>query len=87
VPVKKANQLRAEADREGLDGDAIPARDQVVAHLMHEDDDRQNREERNHVGQEPEDEIHKRSLRGADAMKTPDRLKTSSLSAALPCGA
>jgi hypothetical protein len=43
--VVKAPQLFAEADREGLDGNAVPAGDEVVAHLVHEDDDRQHQDE------------------------------------------
>ena len=46
APVVEADQFRAEADRERLDADAAPAADQIVAHLVDEDDDRQHEQER-----------------------------------------
>src|SRR5690606_4391729 len=52
-----SNQLAAETDGEGLDRDTVPAGDKVVAHIMHKDDDRQDRKEWHHIGQEPEEEI------------------------------
>ena len=48
--VVEADEFGTEADREGLDGDAVPARHEVVPHLVDEDDDRQHDEEgRQHV--------------------------------------
>jgi hypothetical protein len=44
--VVEAHQFRAEADRELLHADAAPPPDQVMTHLMNEDYDRQNQEER-----------------------------------------
>ena len=46
VAVVEAEEFRAEADRERLDADAAPAADEVVAHLVDEDDDRQHEQER-----------------------------------------
>ncbi len=42
----KPIEFRAKADRERLDADAAPAADQIVAHLVDEDDDRQHEQER-----------------------------------------
>ncbi len=49
VAVVEAQKFRAETDREGQDPHAGPARDQEVAKLMEEDDDRQDEQERNHI--------------------------------------
>src|SRR5690606_27913316 len=42
VPVIEADDLPAEADREGLDRNAVPSRHEVVPHLVDENDDRQH---------------------------------------------
>src|SRR6185312_11014858 len=45
MPVVEADQFGAETQREGLDGDAVPARHEVVAHFVDEDDNGQNHDE------------------------------------------
>jgi len=44
MPVGKAENLRTEADREGLDRDAAPAGDEKMAKFVEKNDNRQNKQ-------------------------------------------
>ena len=46
-----AEQFRTEADGKGEDADAGPAADQVVTHLVHEDDQRQHQQKRHDIAE------------------------------------
>lgn len=46
-----AEQFGAETDGEGEDADTGPAPDKVVAHLVHEDDQRQNQQKRHDIAE------------------------------------
>ena len=62
VPVVEADEFGAEADGERLDADAAPAADEVVAHLVHEHDDRQHEQER-------DDRADQQAVRAEEALK------------------
>ena len=49
VAVVEADKFGAETDREHQDPDAAPARDQEMAELVEEHDDRQNEQERDDI--------------------------------------
>src|SRR5579875_2827194 len=57
-PVGPAEQLRPEADREGLDPDLVPARHQVMAQFVDEDEHRQDDEERHHIAEATSQKTH-----------------------------
>ncbi len=52
VTVVEADEFRPEADGEGVDADAAPAADEEVPHLVDEDHDGQNEQERDHRTEE-----------------------------------
>src|SRR6185437_12860025 len=60
--VVPAENLRAEADREHLDAHAVPARDEVVAELVHEHQHRQNDDEWNEVIEAAGQKAHESNL-------------------------
>src|SRR5690606_21037025 len=61
VAVMEGKDLLAEADREGLDSDAAPARHQEVPHFVNEHDDRQGKQKADHDKQRtPEVELREK---------------------------
>ena len=62
VAVVEADEFGTEADRERLDADAAPAADEVVAHLVHEHDDRQHEQER-------DDRADQQAVRAEETLK------------------
>ncbi|WP_246697695.1 hypothetical protein [Rhizobium sp. G21] len=57
MPVGEADKFGAEAEGKGEDADAAPAPDEIVTHLMHEDDQRDHDEKGDDISEQRREEI------------------------------
>lgn len=70
--IVETEELGTEADREGLHADSAPAADQIVAHLVYEDDNREHEQERH---QRSENEASRIEQRMQDVVQLDKTLK------------